>query len=38
MHEGKSIEEAEETATEVGLKSDELKEVALDYVSERQKE
>ena len=36
LDEGKSTEEAEEIATEVGLRSDELKEAALEYVSERQ--
>jgi hypothetical protein len=36
LDEGKSTEEAEEIATGVGLKSDELKEAALEYVDERQ--
>src|SRR5215207_8049322 len=36
LDEGKSTEEAEEVATEVGLKSDELKQAALEHVNERQ--
>jgi protein tyrosine phosphatase (PTP) superfamily phosphohydrolase (DUF442 family) len=36
LDEGKSTEEAEEVASGVGLKSDELKEAALKYVNERQ--
>jgi len=36
LDEGKSFEEAEEIASKVGLRSDELKEAALEYVNERQ--
>ena len=36
LDEGKSNEEAEEIAYQVGLKSDELKQAALEYVNERQ--
>jgi uncharacterized protein (TIGR01244 family) len=36
LDEGKSTEEAQEIASEVGLRSDELKEAALEYVNERQ--
>lgn len=36
LDEGKSTEEAQEIASGVGLKSDELKQVALEYVNERQ--
>lgn len=36
LNEGKSVEEAEEIASGVGLESDELKQAALEYMNERQ--